>query len=244
LVARNALDVTALRTSLAAAAQKPLRELAVVLPATTTTQTAPTPTPTAVLCLSRLSITDVAADAIVNAANETLEGGGGVDGAIHAAAGPGLKAECLTIAPVVTRVAGGALEVGERVRCPVGEARVTAAHQLKNTQWVIHTVAPLLDAAGKPQPELLRACYVSALEAAAQRGCVSVAFCALGTGFYGYPLCEATEVALTTVLAWLQSPAGTASTLRRIVFCTFGDQADEVYAASLGQLAASLNKTV
>ena len=184
--------------------------------------------------LTNDSITDVAADAVVNAANETLEGGGGVDQAIHAVAGQELRAACVAIPLVTVSQVGGAIHVGERARCPVGEARVTPAFNLPHAKHIIHTVAPLLDENGHPRAERLQSCYIECLKAAAAAECASVAFCALGTGYYGFPQVPAAEIAISTTRQWLLGSE--MSTLKTVIFCMYGSNDEKIYPAVLGSV--------
>src|SRR5207245_2671039 len=133
-------------------------------------------------------ITTQAVDAIVNAANTTLLGGGGVDGAIHRAAGPELLEECRTI--------GG---------CPTGEARLTGGYRLA-ARHLIHTVGPVWSGGTRGEPELLRRCYLNALRLAAQAGARSVAFPSISTGAYRFPIQPAAEIAVATVREALAQP--------------------------------------
>lgn len=142
-------------------------------------------------------ITTLAVDAIVNAANGSLLGGGGVDGAIHRAAGPGLLAEC--------RALGG---------CPTGQARITGGHRLP-ARYVIHTVGPVWLGGGAGETELLAACYRNSLALAEAHGCASVAFPSISTGIYGYPPQLAAPLAVATVAAF------PAQGVREVVFCCF-----------------------
>lgn len=130
-------------------------------------------------------ITEVDADAIVNAANSTLLGGGGVDGMIHWAAGSGLLEECRSLG-----------------WCPAGEARITGGHALK-ARYVIHTVGPVYGIEGEAAPGLLAGCYINSLALAAEHGIRTIAFPAISCGAYGYPVREACRIALDTVLAFL-----------------------------------------
>lgn len=135
----------------------------------------------------RGDLTKERVDAIVNAANEALRGGGGVDGAIHDAAGPGLLAECIERHPS---------------GCPTGEARITGGHEL-TAKHVIHTVGPIWRGGAEGEPELLAACYHNSLELAARHGLRSVSFPAISCGVYRYPIESAAEIAVRELLAGL-----------------------------------------
>jgi len=151
--------------------------------------------------LAQGDITRLAVDAIVNAANERLAGGGGVDGAIHRAAGHAqLQEACRKI--------GG---------CPTGEARITPGFELR-ARHVIHTVGPVYRDGRQGEPALLASAYRSSLELAAQHGCKTVAFPAISTGIYGYPFNEATELALRTTLEVLRQR----DAIERATFIFFG----------------------
>ncbi len=154
----------------------------------------------------RADITTLAVDAIVNAANSTLLGGGGVDGAIHRAAGPGLLAECRTL--------GG---------CPTGEARITAGYHLP-ARYVIHTVGPVWRGGGHGEPALLRACYQNSLALADEHGVTSIAFPGISTGVYGYPAELAAEAALAAVADALD-----ATTAVDVTFCCFSARDLSIY---------------
>jgi O-acetyl-ADP-ribose deacetylase (regulator of RNase III) len=144
-----------------------------------------TPLPVERLRLVQGNITHLSVDAIVNAANSTLLGGGGVDGAIHAAAGPELLAECRTL--------GG---------CPPGQAKITRGYRLP-AAWVIHTVGPIWRGGGVGEDETLAACYRNALALAVRHRCATVAFPAIACGVYGFPIPRACRIAVAEVRAFL-----------------------------------------
>ncbi len=158
-------------------------------------------------------ITRIAVDAIVNAANSSLLGGGGVDGAIHRAAGPELLAEC--------RLLGG---------CPTGEARITKGYRLP-ARHVIHTVGPVWNGGKSDEDELLRRCYRNSLALAAAHDLRSIAFPAISTGIYRFPRERATRIAVGEVHGFLATNAS----IDRVLFVCFDGQTLDLYRAALGR---------
>jgi O-acetyl-ADP-ribose deacetylase (regulator of RNase III) len=164
----------------------------------------------------RGDITTLAVDAIVNAANNTLLGGGGVDGAIHRAAGPELREECARL--------GG---------CATGDAKVTAAYRIP-AQWIIHTVGPVWRGGGSGESELLARAYRSCLAAARARRFRSLAFPSISTGAYGYPLRLAVPLALAEFRASFSAAPEGAAFPERIIVCCFDRETYEAYLSFLG----------
>lgn len=157
-------------------------------------------------------ITTLAVDAIVNAANSSLLGGGGVDGAIHRAAGPELVAECRTL--------GG---------CGTGDAKLTAGYGLP-ARFVIHTVGPVWHGGTQGEPELLASCYRNSLGVAAAHDVASIAFPGISTGVYGYPVQSAAEIAVATCRAFFDEAATPVS---EVIFCCFSASDLAIYEALL-----------
>jgi O-acetyl-ADP-ribose deacetylase (regulator of RNase III) len=171
--------------------------------------------------LCRGDITSLSVDAIVNAANAGLRGGGGVDGAIHRRGGPAIADECRKI--IAER--GGPLATGQAVMTPGGN--LTARH-------VIHTVGPVYDRDGKQAAELLASAYRNSLSVARENGLKSIAFPCISTGVYGYPAKEACQVALTVVRQDLDQNGG----LDKIIFCTFMEEDYQLYGQNFAALMA------
>jgi len=162
-------------------------------------------------------ITKQEVDAIVNAANESLMGGGGVDGAIHRAAGPELLEE--------TRKIGG---------CPTGEARVSKGYRLP-ARWVIHTVGPIWRGGTRNEDQLLASCYRNSLKAAVEIGAKTVAFPSISTGAYGFPLERATKIALEETKKFLEQDQN----IEKVRFVCFGKEAFDTYKRLFDQVFSS-----
>jgi O-acetyl-ADP-ribose deacetylase (regulator of RNase III) len=170
----------------------------------------------------RDDITRRQVDAIVNAANQSLLGGGGVDGAIHRAAGPGLLQEC-----------------GKLGGCRTGEAKITRGHRLPAKQ-VIHTVGPVYGEEHGREAELLASCYRQSLALAARHGCKSIAFPSISTGAYGYPLTEASRIALKTIREFISANP---DVIEVIEIVTFSEHDQRIYQHAYGEAFSSGNSS-
>lgn len=162
-------------------------------------------------------LTALEVDAIVNAANESLLGGGGVDGAIHRAAGADLLAACRALP-----------ELRPGVRCPTGEARITPGFRLP-ARWVIHTVGPVWRGGEHGEPDLLAACYRNSLQLAHAHGISRIAFPAISCGVYGYPIEAAVAIAVREARAWPVAASEPAT----LLFCCFGTAVATAYRREL-----------
>jgi O-acetyl-ADP-ribose deacetylase (regulator of RNase III) len=177
------------------------------------------------LQLLKGDITQIAVDAIVNAANSQLAGGGGVDGAIHRAGGPEIMAELYEIRS----------QIG---RCATGSAVATTAGKLP-AEYVFHAVGPVYRQGGNQEAELLASCYSTALNMAAERGVKTISFPSISTGIYGYPVEEAAAIAVNTVANWLRDHTGPVHTVKLVQFSEADHQIYREQAEKLrGSLAA------
>ena len=170
------------------------------------------------IVVQQADITTLKVDAIVNAANQSLLGGGGVDGAIHRAAGPDLLTECRTL--------GG---------CPTGEARITKGYRLP-ARYVIHAVGPRYRDGNHGEPEQLAACYRNSLELAVAHDLKTIAFPAISCGIYGYPIQDAAKIAVDTVTSFLTGD----QTLEQIIFACFGSEVLDAFQTAASPFPSDL----
>jgi O-acetyl-ADP-ribose deacetylase (regulator of RNase III) len=173
----------------------------------------------AVLELATGDITDESTDAIVNAANSSLLGGGGVDGAIHRSAGPALRVECKRIRE-------------QRGPLPAGQAVITSGAKLK-AQYVIHTVGPVWQGGKVNEPQILESCYCHSMEEANRKGCTSVSFPSVSTGAFGYPLDQAAQIAVRAIADLLHEP----KSVTLVRFVLFDQQTYTAYARAAEALS-------
>ncbi len=164
-------------------------------------------------------------DAIVNAANPSLMGGGGVDGAIHQAGGPAILEECKQI-------------VSRQGRLPTGKAVITTGGNLK-ARYVIHTVGPIWHGGNKGEPELLASAYQESLKLAADNSLTSLSFPSISTGAYGYPVSVAAKVAISAVITFLQQST---TSLKKVVFVLFDPQTFKAYSSALNEVTRQGNQ--
>lgn len=169
-----------------------------------------------VISIVQGDITERIVDAIVNAANSTLLGGGGVDGAIHDAAGPELLAECRTL--------NG---------CETGQAKITKAYGIEQAEYIVHTVGPIYGRESEREADLLASCYTRSLQLAADHGCRSIAFPSISTGAYGYPILSASRIALTAIRDFV---AEKASCFELIEIATFSSSDYRIYQRAYREL--------
>ena len=174
------------------------------------------------LSIIRGNITQQASDAIVNAANSGLMGGGGVDGAIHQAGGPAILEECKRI-------------VSRQGRLPAGQAVITTGGNLK-AKYVIHTVGPIWHGGGKGEARLLESAYVASLKLAAENQLTGISFPSISTGAYGYPVNEAAKIALGTVFSFLCEKT---TSLKAVIFVLFDERTFCAYSDALQEVAVS-----
>jgi O-acetyl-ADP-ribose deacetylase (regulator of RNase III) len=174
------------------------------------------------LSIVQADITKQATEAIVNAANPSLMGGGGVDGAIHRAGGPAILEECKQI-------------VAKQGPLPTGKAVITTGGNLK-AKYVIHTVGPIWHGGSRSEAELLASAYRESLKVAADNNLTSISFPSISTGAYGYPVAEAAKIALTAVVAFLQKEA---TSIKEVIFVLFDAKTHSVYCSALQEILGS-----